>query len=90
MDVRSLGAHCGRGVADGRGLALQNVDVAPFIIGADGPDALLFASLWLLAELARGSFFTGFPSATETVSVSAGRNATVWLNGRRIGSMGIA
>jgi apolipoprotein N-acyltransferase len=25
------------------------------------PDALLFAALWLLAELARGTFFTGFP-----------------------------
>lgn len=26
-----------------------------------GTDALLFAALWLLAELARGVFFTGFP-----------------------------
>lgn len=29
--------------------------------GAPGPDALLFAALWLLAELARGVVFTGFP-----------------------------
>jgi apolipoprotein N-acyltransferase len=29
--------------------------------GRLGPDALLFAALWLLAELARGTLFTGFP-----------------------------
>ena len=29
--------------------------------GRPGPDALLFAVLWLLAELARGELFTGFP-----------------------------
>ncbi len=29
--------------------------------GRPGPDALLFAALWLLAELARGVIFTGFP-----------------------------
>ena len=29
--------------------------------GAAGRDALLFAALWLLAELARGVIFTGFP-----------------------------
>ena len=29
--------------------------------GKAGPDALLFAALWLLAELARGVLFTGFP-----------------------------
>ena len=29
--------------------------------GRAGPDALLFAALWLLAELARGVLFTGFP-----------------------------
>jgi apolipoprotein N-acyltransferase len=29
--------------------------------GRAGPDALLFAGLWMLAELARGVLFTGFP-----------------------------
>ncbi|MBL8303448.1 MAG: apolipoprotein N-acyltransferase, partial [Ideonella sp.] len=29
--------------------------------GRPGADALLFAALWLLAELARGVIFTGFP-----------------------------
>jgi apolipoprotein N-acyltransferase len=29
--------------------------------GAAGPDALLFGALWMLAELARGVVFTGFP-----------------------------
>ncbi len=29
------------------------------------PDALLFASVWLLAELARGALFTGFPWAAS-------------------------
>ena len=29
--------------------------------GRWGPDALLFAALWLLAELARGTLLTGFP-----------------------------
>ncbi len=29
--------------------------------GRAGPDALLFAGLWLLADLARGVLFTGFP-----------------------------
>jgi apolipoprotein N-acyltransferase len=29
--------------------------------GAAGPDALLFGAAWLLAELARGVIFTGFP-----------------------------
>jgi apolipoprotein N-acyltransferase len=31
--------------------------------GRLAPDALLFAALWLLAELARGGLFTGFPWA---------------------------
>ena len=30
-------------------------------LGRPGADALLFAALWLLAELARGVIFTGFP-----------------------------
>jgi apolipoprotein N-acyltransferase len=30
-------------------------------VGRAAPDALLFAGLWLLAELARGLLFTGFP-----------------------------
>jgi apolipoprotein N-acyltransferase len=31
--------------------------------GSVAPDAVLFAALWLLAELARGGLFTGFPWA---------------------------
>ena len=33
--------------------------------GGVGPDALLFGALWLLAELARGALFTGFPWAAS-------------------------
>ncbi len=42
-------------------LALAMVAFARWRSGRPGRDALLFAALWLLAELARGVIFTGFP-----------------------------
>jgi len=42
-------------------LALACAAWARFRPGRAGPDAVLFAALWLLAELARGVLFTGFP-----------------------------
>ena len=42
-------------------LALACAVFARWRSGRGGRDALLFASLWLLAELARGVIFTGFP-----------------------------
>lgn len=42
-------------------LALAMAGFARWRRGRVGPDALLFAALWLLAELARGVLFTGFP-----------------------------
>ena len=42
-------------------LAAATAGFARWRLGRAAPDALLFASLWLLAELARGVIFTGFP-----------------------------
>ena len=42
-------------------LALALAAFARWRSGRAGRDALLFAALWLLAELARGVIFTGFP-----------------------------
>jgi apolipoprotein N-acyltransferase len=42
-------------------LALACAAWARWRPGRAGPDALLFAARWLLAELARGVLFTGFP-----------------------------
>jgi apolipoprotein N-acyltransferase len=42
-------------------LALACAAWARWRPGRAGPDALLFGALWLLAELARGVLFTGFP-----------------------------
>jgi apolipoprotein N-acyltransferase len=42
-------------------LALAMAAFARWRSGRPGADALLFAALWLLAELARGVIFTGFP-----------------------------
>lgn len=42
-------------------LALAMAAFARWRCGRALPDALLFAALWLLAELARGLLFTGFP-----------------------------
>lgn len=42
-------------------LALAMAGFARWRSGQSAPDALLFAALWLLAELARGLLFTGFP-----------------------------
>ncbi len=42
-------------------LALTMAAYAHWRSGRPGPDAALFAGLWLLAELARGVLFTGFP-----------------------------
>lgn len=42
-------------------LAAAGAAFARWRSGRAGADALLFAALWLLAELARGTVFTGFP-----------------------------
>ena len=42
-------------------LALAMAAFARFRCGRAGADALLFASVWMLAELARAVIFTGFP-----------------------------
>ncbi len=42
-------------------LALAMAAFARFRTGRAGADALLFASVWMLAELARAIIFTGFP-----------------------------
>jgi apolipoprotein N-acyltransferase len=42
-------------------LALAMAAFARFRCGRAGADALLFASVWMLAELARAIIFTGFP-----------------------------
>jgi apolipoprotein N-acyltransferase len=42
-------------------LALAMAAFARWRAGTAPADAMLFAALWLLAELARGVFFTGFP-----------------------------
>ncbi len=42
-------------------LAAAMAAFARWRCGRAAPDALLFAALWLLAELARGIIFTGFP-----------------------------
>jgi apolipoprotein N-acyltransferase len=42
-------------------LALATAVFARFRCGRAGADALLFASVWMLAELARAIIFTGFP-----------------------------
>jgi apolipoprotein N-acyltransferase len=53
-------------------LALACGGFARWRSGRSGPDALLFAALWLLAELARAELFTGFPwAATGYAHVDA-------------------
>jgi apolipoprotein N-acyltransferase len=49
-------------------LALAMAAFARFRCGRAGADALLFASVWMLAELARAIIFTGFPWAATGYS----------------------
>jgi apolipoprotein N-acyltransferase len=54
------------------------------------PDALLLAALWLLAELARGALFTGFPWAASGYAHVDGPLASLapWLGVYGIGFVG--
>ena len=68
-------------------LAAAMAAFAHFRSGAAGRDALLFGALWLLAELARGVIFTGFPwVATGYAQVDAPLAALApWLGVYGIG-----
>jgi apolipoprotein N-acyltransferase len=54
-----------------------------------GPDVLLFAALWLLAELARGVLFTGFPWAASGYAQVDGPLAALapWIGVYGIGAV---
>ena len=58
--------------------------------GRAGPDALLFAALWLLAELARGVILTGFPWVASGYAHVDGPLAVLapWLGVYGIGAVG--
>ena len=58
--------------------------------GRAAPDALLFAALWLLAELARGIIFTGFPWVASGYAHVDGPLAALapWLGVYGLGSVG--
>jgi apolipoprotein N-acyltransferase len=58
--------------------------------GRAAPDALLFAALWLLAELARGIIFTGFPWVASGYAHVDGPLAALasWLGVYGIGCIG--
>ncbi len=58
--------------------------------GRPGPDALLLAALWLLAELTRGALFTGFPWAASGYAHVDGplANLAPWLGVYGIGFAG--
>jgi apolipoprotein N-acyltransferase len=60
--------------------------------GRAGPDALLFAAVWLLAELLRGTLFTGFPwAASGYAHVDAPLAALApWVGVYGIGFVGAA
>ena len=59
-------------------LALAMAAYARWRCGQALPDALLFAALWMLAELARGLLFTGFPWVASGYAQVDGPLA-VWL-----------
>ena len=70
-------------------LALACGAFARWRSGRPAPDALLFAGGWLLAELARGEIFTGFPwvaSGYAQVDAPLGRLAP-WLGVYGIGAV---
>ena len=58
--------------------------------GAAGRDALLFGAVWLLAELARGVFFTGFPWVASGYAQIDGPLAALapWIGVYGIGFVG--
>ena len=58
--------------------------------GSAAPDALLFSALWLLAELARGIIFTGFPWVASGYAHVDGPLAVLapWLGVYGLGSVG--
>jgi apolipoprotein N-acyltransferase len=60
--------------------------------GAAMPDALLFAAVWLLAELARGTIFTGFPWAASGYAHVDGPLAALapWVGVYGMGFVGAA
>lgn len=58
-------------------LALAMAAFARWRSGRPGADALLFAACWLLAELARGLLFTGFPWVASGYAHSDGPLATL-------------
>jgi apolipoprotein N-acyltransferase len=57
--------------------------------GRPGADALLFAAVWLLAELARGVIFTGFPWAAAGYAHTDGTLAALapWIGVYGIGAV---
>jgi len=73
-------------------LALAMAGFARWRRGVVAPDAALFAALWLLAELARGVIFTGFPwvasGYAQVDSPLAG--FAPWVGVYGIGSIGAA
>jgi apolipoprotein N-acyltransferase len=60
--------------------------------GRAGPDAALFAGLWLLAELARGVLFTGFPWLASGYAQIDGPLAVLlpWVGVYAVGALGAA
>jgi apolipoprotein N-acyltransferase len=70
-------------------LALAAAAFARWRSGQPGGDALLFAALWLLAELARGVLFTGFPWVASGYSQIDGPLATLapWVGVYGLGAV---
>ncbi len=73
-------------------LALAMAAHARWRSGRSGPDALLFAVLWLLAELARGLLFTGFPWAASGYAQIDGPLAVLlpWVGVYGVGAVAAA
>jgi apolipoprotein N-acyltransferase len=73
-------------------LALAMAAYARWRSGRTGADALLFAALWLLAELARGLLFTGFPWVASGYAQIDGPLAVLlpWVGVYGVGTVGAA
>jgi apolipoprotein N-acyltransferase len=73
-------------------LALACAAFVAWRSGRCGPDTLLFAGLWLLAELARGTFFTGFPWSASGYAHTTGPLAALapWVGSYGIGAVAAA